>query len=117
MVLVNRLRSSGDIRQTVAQRCAAGGKSVVVHARLRGDEGPPRVAVVAGRRVGSAVARNRAKRRLRAALRQTDLPAGTDLVLSAKAGADVVAYPLLSDDVRRSVRRATQRAHRQPMTA
>lgn len=82
----------------------------MVHAKLRDDEGSPRVAVVAGRRVGNAVARNRAKRRLREVVRRASLPAGADLVLSAKAGADTVPFPDLVDDVRRSVRRAARRA-------
>lgn len=89
----------------------------MVHVKSRGDEGPPRVAVVAGRRVGNAVARNRAKRRLREVVRATALPVGVDLVLSAKAGADTVSFSELSDDVGSSVRRAIRRAERQPVSA
>ncbi len=46
--------------------------------------GPARVAVVASRKVGSAVARNRAKRLLREAARQLDWAAGIDIVLVAR---------------------------------
>ena len=53
--------------------------------------GPPRVGFVAGRKVGSAVERNRAKRRLRAAVAQTELREGVDYVVIASA--DVVAAP------------------------
>jgi ribonuclease P protein component len=49
--------------------------------------------VIAGRRVGSAVRRNRAKRRLRAAIAEVSLPSGeligvlaTDRVLDAPFG-------------------------------
>lgn len=60
----------------------------VVRAPAPGGRGG--VAVVAGRRVGSAVARNRAKRRIRAALGEVAIPSGelvavlaTDRVLDA----------------------------------
>jgi ribonuclease P protein component len=45
-------------------------------------EGPPRVAFAVGRSLGTAPARNRARRRLRAALaaRRDDLPGGWFLV-------------------------------------
>lgn len=42
-----------------------------------------RVGLVAGRRVGKAVMRNRVKRRLRAALSEIDLVSGRDYVIVA----------------------------------
>jgi ribonuclease P protein component len=91
---------------------AAGATHVVAHARRRDDDGDSRVAVVAGRRVGKAVVRNRAKRRLRACLRQIDLPRGLDLVVTAKAGADTVPVAVLSEELTTSVAGATRRARR-----
>lgn len=83
----------------------------MVHARMRGrPDGPPRVAVVAGRRVGNAVARNRAKRRVRPLLLAMDLPDGVDLVVTAKAGADTTTGTELSDDLTKSLARALRRA-------
>jgi ribonuclease P protein component len=58
---------------------------VVVHLREREDDAPARVAVVASRRVGSAVARNRAKRLLREASRTVAWKPGLDVVLVARA--------------------------------
>jgi ribonuclease P protein component len=50
-----------------------------------GEPGTPRVAVVAGRVVGNAVRRNRAKRRLREALRLVPLREGREYVVVASA--------------------------------
>jgi len=59
---------------------------MVVHAveRTDGDAGRARVAVIASRRVGGAVQRNRAKRRLRELLRHLPLRGEVDLVAVAR---------------------------------
>ena len=64
-------------------RRAVGGVVVLVSA---GPPGPARVAVVAGKGVGNAVERNRAKRRLRAALERLVLPDGMTCVVIARRG-------------------------------
>ena len=74
------------------------GRYVTVHVRERDDVGPPKATVVAGRRVGSAVRRNRAKRRLRAALSLQTLPAGRDIVLVARPGADEAPFSQLCQE-------------------
>lgn len=56
-----------------------------------GDSGPAQVGIVAGRGVGSAVRRNRAKRRLREALGLVGLRPGTAYVVIASA--EVVTMP------------------------
>jgi len=89
------LASSRDIRAVYAARSGVHGLGMSVHAHARADGGPGRAAVVAGRRVGGAVQRNRAKRRLRAVLRAEGLPDGFDIVVVAKSGAVVAPYPLL----------------------
>ena len=48
-----------------------------------GEPGPPRVAVTADRRVGGAVARNRAKRRLREAIARSPIRFGRAYVVAA----------------------------------
>ncbi|MCY4621962.1 MAG: ribonuclease P protein component [bacterium] len=62
------------------RRIRRGGITVVSHRR---DGGLPRVGLVVGRRVGGAVVRNRAKRRLRASLREVALAEATDYVVIA----------------------------------
>ena len=51
-----------------------------------GAPGPPQVAFVAGRRVGNAVVRNRAKRRLREATARVKLCEDTAYVVVAQRG-------------------------------
>lgn len=50
-----------------------------------GPAGPPQVGVVAGKRVGNAARRNRAKRRLRAALDRVVLPEAMRFVIIASS--------------------------------
>ena len=70
--------------------------------QARRREGEARIGITASRKVGNAVARNRAKRRLRAASRQT-LPlsgrAGHDYVLVARGGILTRDYQALLGDI------------------
>lgn len=63
-----------------------------------------RSTVVAGKSVGGAVARNRAKRRLRHAMLTTEAPAGFDLVVVA-TGPEAVhtPWPALREQVRQAI--------------
>jgi len=95
MARVWRLRPHGEferVRQT--------GRSwphrllvLIVQPRLNASLDPPRVAVVAGKRLGGAVVRNRVKRQLRAAIQQVagHIPVGVDVIVMARA-------PLLDTD-------------------
>lgn len=86
MVSPQRLRQSRDILATMRSRRRCVGDVVVTHAR-QNDGHPDSVqfAVVASKKVGSAVSRNRAKRLLRAAARQVPWTPGVDVVLVARA--------------------------------
>jgi len=91
-----RLRRSRDIGAVFGGRRQRAGRLVVLHAREADDPlQPARLAVIASRRVGGAVARNRAKRLVREAARHTALRDGWDLVVvtrpaCAKQGLDEV---------------------------
>lgn len=72
----------------------------MVHVRERGDGGPPRVAVIASKRVGTAVARNRAKRLMREAARRTGFRDGLDVVCIARAACPERRMPEVLADMR-----------------
>lgn len=106
----SRLTRTSDIRAAFAARHVAHGRALSVYARDRADGGEGRVAVVAGKRVGGAVQRNRAKRRLRALARAAGPPAGVDLVLVASAPAVRVLFAELAVEYARLRDRAAARA-------
>jgi len=80
-----RLTRSEDFERARRSGRSYPHRLVVLVAR-KNDEGHARVGVVAGRTVGNAVKRNRAKRLLRAAMRglMASLSPGWDLVLIAR---------------------------------
>lgn len=85
-------------------------RSVVVQMRDRGDpDGPVRVGFTCSKKVGNAVARNRAKRRLRALARAilNDLAlSGRDYVLIGRGGVTgTCSWRALQDDLRHALKR------------
>jgi ribonuclease P protein component len=84
----------------------AGRGAVLVEARRREDTGPIGVGFTASGKVGNAVIRNRARRRLREAARkllpELGLP-GVDYVLVARQDTPSAAWSALLDDVRNAL--------------
>lgn len=77
-------RHSGDIARVLGEGSILRSKRVVVY--VAPGAGKSRAAFIAGRKVGSAVARNRARRVLRQAWRELsgDVPEGYDVVVVAR---------------------------------
>ena len=85
-----------------------GRETVTVEARRRAPDGPVGIGFTASKKVGGAVVRNRAKRRLRAAARALlpELAAhGGDYVLVARPATALAPWATLLDDVRAALLR------------
>lgn len=89
-------------------------QSMLVQARNRHDENPARVGFTCSKKVGNAVARNRAKRRLRAAARSvfaTHARAGFDYVLIGRhKETSERPFDQLVSDLRSAVNKLHQKA-------
>ena len=79
---------------------------VVVQMRRRADDGPARVGFTVTKRIGKAVVRNRARRRLREAVRTLPrhvLKPGHDYVFIARAATPTCDFATLMQQVRSAV--------------
>jgi ribonuclease P protein component len=99
---VNGLKKRADFLAAARARVAHS-KGFVLQARDRGDDGPARVGFTCSKKVGNAVARNRAKRRLREIAR-LELPdqarPGWDYVLIGRREATATLdFRRLRDDL------------------
>ncbi|MEV5000463.1 ribonuclease P protein component [Nocardioides sp. LML1-1-1.1] len=119
----HRLRDPELFRAAGRRGLRAGSRTVVTHLLLRperqvvGMPGPragaattPRVGFVVSKAVGTAVVRNRVKRRLRHAVRERieGVPAGSVLVVRAQPAAAGSSYPELVADLDRCLQRVTE---------
>jgi ribonuclease P protein component len=113
-----RLKTRADFLRVAATGARAARPGLVLQAAAQPQAGegsaPPRIGFTASRRVGNAVARNRAKRRLRAAAAAV-LPdrgrAGTDYVLIARADTGVRLYAELLADLEGALRQVGRTPH------
>ena len=96
-----RLRRSGDISVVRTEGRSLRRAAFVTRAR-RADGPQTRIAVTAPRTVGTSVARNRARRRVREAFRiattQRGSGRGLELVVTARPEALTEDFPKLRDD-------------------
>lgn len=97
-----RLRSGRRIAAVFQEGRRFTGRTVTLVCRERGDGGAPQIAITAARRLGHKPARNRARRRLRAAVRAwvSGIRPGFDLVFIARPQALTAAFAVLLEDVR-----------------
>lgn len=104
----HRLADPASFRRVSRQGRRAGTRALVTHLLVEPDLSPARAGFVVSRAVGSAVDRNRVKRRLRHAVAaQLDaLPQGTRLVVRAQPAAARASYAELAADLDRCLRRS-----------
>ena len=102
--MTDRLRRSADVRRALRRGRSRGGALLALHILPRpAEEVVPgaRLTVVASRRVGGAVRRNRAKRLLREAARGRSWRAGLDVVLVARAACACSGLAQVSEELDR----------------
>jgi ribonuclease P protein component len=120
-----RLKRRGDFLRVAAARRKVATAGFILQAapnpatrRATPDAAPPppRVGFTVSRKVGNAVVRNRARRRLRAAVDQV-FPAGArpgwDYVLIGRQDTNAQAFVRLLDDLRRALHRIAEDRPRQ----
>jgi ribonuclease P protein component len=101
MALV-RLKRRAEFLAAASKGRKVGRNALVLQALRQADEAPLRLGFTATKKIGNAVARNRAKRRLREAARLTlreAPPVGWDLVLIARNETGSVPFPALMADL------------------
>ena len=102
------LKRRAEFLRAAREGRKAAGRHLVLQALPRGDEAPPRLGFTATKKIGGAVQRNRAKRRLREAARamlaQYGVP-GSDYVFIARMGTTERAWDRLLDDVKSTLTR------------
>jgi ribonuclease P protein component len=102
-----RLKRRREFLRVAGSGVRAGRPAMLLQA-FSGTEGPLRVGFTATKKLGNAVVRNRAKRRLREAARLTlaDGPAGWDLVLVAREATGTRPWARLLSDLEGALRQA-----------
>jgi len=102
---MERLRRRAEFL-AVAAGVKAPTSTFVVQVRRRGDEGPPRVGFTVSKKVGTAVERNRVRRRLKEAVRRSASPymrLGHDYVIVGRRNALTADFARLSGDLEQAL--------------
>lgn len=107
-----RLKAESDVQRVWQQGRAFAHPLVILRVRANGLN-HSRAAFVAGKKIGNAVIRNRAKRRLREALRPRfeQIPPGHDFVLIARGNITQAPFTDIQQAVEQVLQRAKLLAH------
>lgn len=104
-VAVERLRKRADFLAAASAKKAPTA-AFVLQVRKRNDNGPVRVGFTVSRKVGTAVERNRVRRRLKEIVRlsgEAGLPAGNDYVLIGRRAALSLPFEQIAKDFKRAL--------------
>jgi ribonuclease P protein component len=115
----NRMRRSTEFDATVRRGTRTAQADIVVHLRRGADDAggtAPRIGLVVGKAVGSAVERHRVARRLRHVARTVlgDLEKSDQVVIRALPSSRAASSARLEQELRRGLRRALASAGREP---
>lgn len=113
MLRSEKLRRRAEYLAVYQQGVKVVGALVVVFALPRPEQ-RPRLGITATRKIGSAVVRNRARRRLRALFDRHGVGREDwhgDVVVNVRAGCESAPWASLQEDYLRCMRRATSQAH------
>ena len=109
-----RLRKRAEFQRVYAEGVKVAGRHMVVFA-LVGSGEENRLGLTATRRVGSAVVRNRARRRVRELFRRAELPADdppADIVVNVRSSCAAVPWDDLERDFAECLRKISRRLRR-----
>ncbi|MEX0791262.1 MAG: ribonuclease P protein component [Actinomycetota bacterium] len=96
--VADRLRSAAEFRRVFREGKAVSTPHLVVHTAKSSNAGAGRYGLVVSRKVGGAVARNRARRQARAAIELAGgIRPGFDVVIVVKPGAALQVQELSKD--------------------
>ena len=103
-----RLTQGAEFARVRAEGRSEHGRFMVCSVVQIGGDEAVRIGFITSRRVGSAVVRNRVRRRLREIVRadRARLPGGCWVVLVARAGAAAATFTALQEEWRRLAKRA-----------
>ena len=109
--LSRRLRKKAEFQRVYEEGTRLGSALFAVFCRRLGTEAGARVGFAVPRSLGNAVVRNRAKRRLREAVRRhwRDLAGGLEVVIHARKNAVTADWPTLEAELVRLFRAAAKR--------
>jgi ribonuclease P protein component len=104
-----RLKRRAEFLRVAAKGRKAATHGLVLQALVRDDQAPARIGFTVTKKIGNAVVRNRARRRLKEAARlelAQHAVAGVDLVVIGREGTRRRDFTDLRDDLRRALRKA-----------
>jgi ribonuclease P protein component len=109
--LSRRLRKKAEFQRVYEEGTRLGSALFAVFCRRLGTQADARVGLAVPRSLGNAVVRNRAKRRLREAVRRhwQDLAGGLEVVIHARKNIVTADWPALEAEVVRIFRTAAKR--------
>ncbi len=98
---VHRLVRADDYRQTVRRGRRVGAANTISYVIDRGDADPVRFGFIVSKSVGNAVARNRVRRRLKAASYEVleRIRPGLDIVVRALPASDGASWVTLRNEI------------------